>query len=204
MRIAASTDSRFVELGDEVLDQLLAEPKRLQAELATYATAYIIAGAHLANHEKLRREPVYWRRLAAAAHAALVTRVLGSAADDDGSIHFFDWAMRLTGKTFYLSVLNDAHVEPRWRPDWITANFLAADLYGRLLNVLQRLGNASPPSWRKKIDDAKETVNKDVPPYAHAFPSFLQGGRTKPTEMPPPDAPVGEMFVELAAKPTVD
>jgi hypothetical protein len=38
----------------------------------------------------------------------------------------------------------------------------------------------------------------------HAFPSFLQGGRTKPTEMPPLDAPVGEMFVEFAAKPTFD
>jgi hypothetical protein len=95
-------------------------------------------------------------------------------------------------------------VEPRWRPDWITANFLAADIYGRLRYVLQRLGDGSPPSWRKKIDDAKDTVNQDVPPCAHAFPSFLQGGRAKQTEMPSPDDPVGEMFVELAAAPTVD
>lgn len=200
----ASADIRFVELGNEILDQLLADPKRLHGELATYATAYIIAGAHLAKHEKLRREPVYWRRLAAAAHAALVTRVLGSTADDDGEHPLFDWAMRLCGKTFYLSVLNDAHVEPRWRPDWITANFLAADIYGRLRYVLQRLGDASPPSWRKKIDDARDAVNQDVPPYAHAFPSFLQGGRRKPTEMPSPDEPIGEMFVELAGSPTVD
>jgi hypothetical protein len=197
-----STDSTFVELGDEILDTLLSNPKRLLGELATYATAYIIAAAHLAKHEELRRRPVYWRRLAAAAHAALVTRVLGSADDDEHPL--FDWAMRLTGKTFYLSVLNDAHVEPRWRPDWITANFLAADLYGRLLHVLQRLGDASPPSWRKKIDDAKDAVNQDVPPFAHAFPSLLQGGRTKPAEMPPPDAPVSEMFVEFAAKPSVE
>jgi hypothetical protein len=200
----ASMDSRFVGLGDEILDQLLADHKRLHGELATYATGYIIAGAHLAKHEKLRREPVYWRRLAAAAHAALVTRVLGATADDDGEHPLFDWAMRLTGKTFYLSVLNDAHVEPRWRPDWIAANFLAADIYGRLRYVLQRFGEASPSSWRKRIDDAKDAVNRDVPPYAHAFPSFLQGGRTKPMEMPSPDDPVGEMFVELAAKPTVD
>jgi hypothetical protein len=112
--------------------------------------------------------------------------------------------MRLVGKTFYLSILNDAHVEPRWRPDWITANFLAADIYGRLQQVLQRLGEASPPGWCKKIDDAKDAVNKDVPPYAHAFPSLLQGWRAKPTEMPPPDVPVGEIFVEFAAKPSVE
>ncbi|WP_407193766.1 hypothetical protein [Bradyrhizobium sp. STM 3566] len=199
----SSEDTRFVELGDDILDQLLGDPKRLHGELATYATAYIIAATHLAKHERLRREPVYWRRLAAAAHAALVTRVLGSAADDDEH-PLFDWAMRLTGKTFYFSVLNDAHVEPRWRPDWITANFLAADIYGRLRHVLQRLADASPPGWRKKIDDAQGSINQDVPPYTHAFPSFLQGGRAKPTEMPPPDTPVGEMFTRFAATPTVE
>ncbi len=198
-----STDNRFVELGEEILDQLLTDPKRLHGELATYATAYIVAGAHLVKHANLRREPVYWRRLAAAAHAALVTRVLGSTEEND-EYPLFDWAMRLTGKTFYLSILNDAHVEPRWRPDWITAQFLAADLYGRLLHVLQRLGDASPSSWRKKIDDAKDTVNQDVPPFAHAFPSFLQGARAKPMEMPPPDTPVGEMFTDFAAAPTVE
>jgi hypothetical protein len=197
----ASSDTRFVVLGDDILDGLLSDPNRLHGELATYATAYIIASAHLAKHEELRREPVYWRRLAASAHAALVTRVLGAQENEHP---LFDWAMRLVGKTFYLSILNDAHVEPRWRPDWITANFLAADIYGRLQQVLQRLGEASPPGWRKKIDDAKDAVNKDVPPYAHAFPSLLQGWRAKPTEMPPPDMPVGEIFVEFAAKPSVE
>jgi hypothetical protein len=112
--------------------------------------------------------------------------------------------MRLIGKTFYLSVLNDAHVEPRWRPDWISPNFLAADLYGRLLHVLQRLGEAAPTSWRKKIEDAKDSTMKDVPPFAHAFPSLLQGRRAKPADMPPSDAPVSESFEEFAAKPTVE
>jgi hypothetical protein len=198
----ASEDRRFVELGDDILDRLLSDPRRLHGELATYATAYIIAGAHLGRHEVLRQQPVYWRRLAAAAHASLVTRVMGWQGDDDHPL--FDWAMRLVGKTFYFSVLNDAHVEPRWRPEWITPNFLAADIYGRLLQIIQRLGEATPPSWRRRIDDAKDAVNKEVPPYAHAFPSLLQGQRVKPTEMPPPDSPIGEIFVELAAKPTVE
>jgi hypothetical protein len=197
-----AADNRFVELGSDILDKLLSEPKRLFGELATFATAYIIAGAHLAKHEGLRRQPVFWRRLAAAAHAALVTRVLGSQEDDEHSL--FDWAMRLVGKTFYLSVFDDAHVEPRWKPDWITPNFLAADIYGRLLQILQRLGEAAPPSWRKKIDEAKDAVNKDVPPFAHAFPSLLQGRRAKPAEMPSTDAPISEIFIEFAAKPTIE
>jgi len=112
--------------------------------------------------------------------------------------------MRLTGKTFYLSVLNDAHVEPRWRPDWITAEFLAADIYGRLLHVLQRLGDSSPPTWRQKIGEAENIAQQDVPPVAHAFPSVLQGGRRNPIEILSADAPTIEKFAEFADKPTVE
>jgi hypothetical protein len=188
-----------VELGDEIIDKLLSEPTRLFEELTTFATAYIVASTYLAKHEELRQQPVFWRRLAAAAHAALATRILGPQDDP-----LFDWAMGLVGKTFYLSALNDAHIEPRWKPDWITPSFLAADIYGRLLQAVQRLGEAAPPSWCKKIEDAKDAVNKDVPPYAHAFPSLLQGRRVNLSEMPLPDTRMGETFVEFAAKPTVE
>jgi hypothetical protein len=112
--------------------------------------------------------------------------------------------MHVAGKTFYLSVLNDAHVEPRWRPDWISPNFLAADIYGRLLGSLQRLGEAGPPSWRKKLDDAKPWVIASAPSLAHAFPAMLQGGLVTPIEMPPADTPVGEMYEKLRREPTVE
>src|SRR5262249_31830326 len=73
----AATDARFVELGNAILDQLLQDQKRLRSELTTYATAFVIATSHLAEHESLRKEPVFWRRLVATAHASLVTRILG-------------------------------------------------------------------------------------------------------------------------------
>lgn len=198
----AASDERFVTLGNELLDRLLSEPKRLFGELATFATAYVIATAHLSHHEQLRQQPVYWRRLAAAAHAALVTRVLGSNDDDEDSL--LKWATRLCGKTFYISILNDAHMEPRWRPDWITPNFLAADIHGRLTHTLQRLGSSAPSRWQKMIDDAKAQIIRDVPPLAYAFPSLLQGRRAKSAEMPSSDAPISEKFEKFAAKPTVD
>ena len=71
----ALEDSRFEELGEALLERLLADPKRLHGELTTYATAFVIASAYLAQHETLRRQPVFWRRLAAASHASLVARV---------------------------------------------------------------------------------------------------------------------------------
>jgi len=197
-----TSDDRFIGLGDELLEALLSNPIRLLGDLATFATGFVIATAHLARHEQLREQPVFWRRLAASAHAALVTRVLGSEDQDEHPL--FDWAMRLRGKTFYISVLNDAHDEPRWKPDWINPNFLAADIYGRLNQVLQRLQGATPPSWKKTIEDAKSAVVKDVPPVADAFPSLLQGRRLNPPDMPALDAPINEVFQAFLEKPTVD
>ena len=197
----ALEDSRFEELGEALLERLLADPKRLHGELTTYATAFVIASAYLAQHETLRRQPVFWRRLAAASHASLVARVLGQG-DDASSL--FDWAMRISGKTFYLSILNDAWVEPRWRPDWISPNFLAADIYGRLLASMHRLGEAAPQSWRKRLDDAQAWIMETVPPMALAFPAILQGGVTAPIEKPPAGTPAAEMYERLSREPTVE
>jgi hypothetical protein len=198
----ALSDARFKELGDTILKRLLNHPKRLRGELATFATTFVIAGAYLAKHEVLRKQPVFWRRLAAASHASLVSRILGGGRDDDRSL--LTWAMGLSGKTFYLSVLNDAHDAPRWRPDWISPDFLAADLYGRLLGSCQRLGDAAPTSWRKKLEDSESSMVSEVPPMAHMFPAIAQGWKAPPIDMPPADTPIGEMFTELAQEPTVE
>jgi hypothetical protein len=197
-----STDNRFAALGDAILDKLLADPKGVLGELATFATAFVIASAHLAAHEVLRKQPVFWRRLAAVSHASLVTRILGPNAADEHPL--LSWAMRQIGKLFYLSVLNDAYVEPRWRPDWITPEYLAADIYGRLFQSLQQLGEAAPPNWLKKIEDAKASMINDVPPMAHTFPAVLQGWRAPPADMPGSDTPVGEMFAKLATESTIE
>ncbi|SIO40296.1 hypothetical protein SAMN05443247_04894 [Bradyrhizobium erythrophlei] len=197
-----ATDARFVDVGNEILDRLLADPQRLRGELTTFATAFVIASAYLAEHQILRRQPVFWRRLAAASHASLVTRILGGSNDDEGSL--LNWAMRISGKTFYLSVLNDFDVEPRWRPDWINPNFVAADIYGRLSASLQRLGDNAPESWRKKLDDAQSLIKTNVPPMAHMFAAMLQGWRAPSSDLPPADTPVGEMFAEFEQEPTVE
>ena len=197
----ALTDPRFVELGNAILDRLLDDPQRLRSELTTFAATFVIATAYLAEHETLRREPVFWRRLAAASHASLVTRVLGGSADDESSLLTF--AMQLSGKTYYLSVLNDAHSEMRWRPDWISQSHLMADVFGRLQGAAQRLGEAVPATWPKKLEDAKSSVLKDAPPLAQTFPGVLQGW-TPTAEKPPSDTDVGQMYEDLAREPTVE
>jgi hypothetical protein len=198
----AIDDGRFIEVGDSILDRLTIDPKRLRNELTTFAMTFVFATTYLAEHETLRKQPVFWRRIAAASHASLVTRILGPGEDDE--ISLLKWATGLKGKTFYLSVVNDAYVEPRWRPDWISPDFLAADIYGRLLGSVQRLGDSAPSSWSQKLSEAQSSMVANVPPMAHTFPGPLQGWSPAPTEMPAPDTPIGKMFEELAQSPTVN
>ncbi len=198
----AKDGARFVDLGDAILERLLSDPNRIRNELTTFAAAFVIASAHLAEHETLRKQPVFWRRLAAASHASLVARILGPGNNDEPSL--LTWATRLAGKTFYLSVFNDAYVEPRWRPDWISPNYLVADIYGRLLGSLRRIGDAAPSSWNNKIDEAEDWMTANTPPIAYAFPAMLQGGLVTPIEKPVADSAVAKMYERLAHEPTVE
>jgi hypothetical protein len=197
----AAADQRFVELGDEIIDRLLKDVERLRNELTTFAAAFIIATAYLAEHETLRKQPVFWRRLAAASHASLVTRVLGGSSDDESSL--LTWAMRLSGKPYYLSILNDAHSEARWRPEWMAPNYLMADVYGRLQGAVQRLGEAAPETWYKKLEAAQPSVLKDAPPLSQAFPSVLQGW-VPPAEKPADDTDIGRMYADFVREPNID
>ncbi len=198
----ATADTRFVEMGDAILDKLIKEPDWLRGEVATFSATFVLATAHLAKHETLQKQPVFWRRLAAASHAALVTRILGGHRDGNSSL--LTWATRLAGKSYYLSVLNDAHAEPRWRPDWISPNFVLADIFGRLRASLQRLGENAPETWRKKIDDAESNVLRDSPPLAQTFPSVLQGAASTAGATPPDDTDIGRMYGDFMREPTVD
>jgi hypothetical protein len=88
------------------------------------------------------------------------------------------------------------------RSSWISPEYLAADIYGRLLGSLQGLGDSTPPRWQKKINDAKDTMVKDVPPMAYSFPAVLQGWQAH-VDMPPADSPIGELFKKFADEPII-
>ncbi|QOZ44770.1 hypothetical protein XH89_15770 [Bradyrhizobium sp. CCBAU 53340] len=197
----AADDQRLIEMGSALLDRLLNDPARLLRELETFATAFVIATAHLAEHEDFRTKPVFWRRVVAAAHASLVARVLGSSPDDKSSL--LNWAIRIRGKAYYLSIVHDAYTGARWRADWITPDHVAADLYGRLLGALQKMGDAVPEVWRDKIKSAERSILKDSLPLAQSFPSLLQGAAPS-AERPPIATDVGRMYAEFISEPTLE
>jgi hypothetical protein len=169
-------DRRFVALGDRVLDRLFDDMGRLTGACALFGAIFVIATAHLAEHEVLQHRPVYWRRLAAAVHASLVVRVCGTNGINPDEI--ISWAMRLFGETYFLSVVSDFGVEPQWRPEWITPKILVADVFGRALAAWQRLSkDAAPPSWKERIEKTYEWILQEkIGPFAH-YPAVLEGTR---------------------------
>jgi hypothetical protein len=169
-------NDEFVALGDKVLDRLFADKNKLSATCSLFGAAFVVTTAHLAEHETLGRRPVYWWRVAAVAHASLITRLcahLGFKADE-----ITKWSMRVAGETYLLSVLNDFAVEPQWRPEWILTHFLVADVFGRALGTLHRIGlEQAPASWREKIDKAHEWIIADGLDLLTHCPAVLEGVR---------------------------
>jgi hypothetical protein len=87
-------DGRLVSAGTRFLEQVFAPIEKLEGRCAVFGSAFVIATARLATHEELRRRPVYWRRLAAAAHASLVVRTLGIEGDHR---KLLEWAIEVAG-----------------------------------------------------------------------------------------------------------
>ena len=197
-----ATDVRFIEAGDAILDKLFSDPDRLCRVFVSYGAAFVIATAHLAEHQILRHQPVYWRRLAAATHAALVTRTLGEASEENASL--LHWAMQISGKSYYLSVVNDAHVEPRWRPDWLDPKHLAADVYGRLAAVRLRRPAALPPSWLERLAKAEAWIIAQGKILASTFPAILQGASPLSHDKPAAGTPIAGLYDTLVRDPTID
>jgi hypothetical protein len=202
----ADEDQRFVALGDRLLDHLFGDMPRLTGACAFFGAIFVITTAHFATHETLQRRPVFWRRLAAAAHASLVVRICGGKGIDPNQM--ISWAMRLFGDAYFLSVVSDFVFEPQWRPEWILPKILVADVFGRVVPTWHRLPqDAAPPSWKEQIERVYAWVLQEKIGAFAQYPSVLQG--TRRAHRPPlaefqviPQ--VADAFRDLANDPSVN
>ena len=193
-------------LGDCLLDSLFGDMQRLTAACALFGTIFVVTTAHFARHETLQSRPVFWRRLAAAAHASAIVRVFGAnGIDPNGMI---SWAMHFFGDAYYLSVVSDFAVEPQWRPEWILPKIIVADLFGRAVGARRRLPQeAAPPSWQERLDKACAWIAAEKIGTFAQYPSVLQGTRRvhRPTLAEFQSVPQGaDAFLALANDPTVE
>jgi hypothetical protein len=173
-RVAAA--GVVIQLGERILKRLLEKPDWLRTAGAIFGAAFVIASAFLATHQLLGRRPVYWRRLAAAAHASLVTRAC--RVSDINSEELLNWAFGMVGEDYFASTFNDMAVEPQWRPDWIVPRFMFADTVGRLAAALNRIPlDQRPQEWAALIDPTYAELAETHQLFLTTYPAILEGER---------------------------
>ena len=197
-------DERLAPLGEQILDKLFVDPQRLVRRCKFFSALFVIASAQLAMHAQTREKPVFWRRLAAAAHAGWIMQTCGGVNVDESE--FLRWVMRERGQEYMLSALLDMREQPRWQPEWVDAEFLVPDLFGRSYFALMKLACDAPNAWRERVEKMKSWIESQEWDARVYLPSILQGSRQR--EMPQLDERMaGDMsaaFDEFARAPSVD
>lgn len=197
-------DERLGPLGEQILDKLFSDPERLVRRCKFLSAIFIIASAQLAVHSETRDKPAFWRRLAAAAHAGWVMHACASANVDESK--FLRWALRERGQEYMLSAFHDMYEQPRWQPEWIDAEFLVPDIFGRVYAAVMKLGDAAPAGWRERLDKIKTWIEEQEMSARTGLPSVLQGSRER--EMPILSGPMATQmrtaFDDFARMPSLD
>jgi len=171
-----ATEPDLIPLGERILRRLLETPDRLSIACTMFGAVFVIATAHLATHEVLAQRPVFWRRLAAAAHASLVARVCGVTEIKPDEL--LNWAFAMVGEDYFASTFNDMAAEPQWRPDWIAPHFLHADAVGRLAGALHRVPpEHRPQTWTALIDPVWKRLETEHRLFLTTYPAVLEGER---------------------------
>jgi hypothetical protein len=197
-----AADSRLIAAGDRLLDKLFSDRARMLRRCAVFGAVFILSTVRLVMHARTRDRPAYWRRFSAATHASLVVRAFGEAGPSE---EIFDWAMKMRQDYYILSVYADMGASPRWQPEWIEPESLAADAYGRAMQILQLVPDSQlPASWAERLMPVGEWIG-ELGMLRRAFlPSLTQGERLAG---PPPLAAelqnhFDDSFRELSESPT--
>jgi hypothetical protein len=193
-------DARFEAAGTKLLDQMLGDMQQLLERCTFFAAIFTLTLVRLAQHQHLRRKPPFWRRIAAAANASLVTRACGA----DNAEKLFEWVVEHSGKPFLFSTLLEEVSEPRWKPEWASGNHLIADAFGRVDAALKKMPEATrPAAWAARIEKAREWITEKHFELFAILPAIGESARRRqPTLEETPG--FRDSFQKLCDEPTVD
>jgi len=194
-------DKRFEAVGARLLDRLLGNIEQLKERCTYFSAAFLMTHARLAQHEVLRQKPAFWRRIAAAANASLVVRACGFQEAE--SMHKF--AVERFGKSFFLSAYLETANEARWKPEWLSANHLVADAFGRVNTAFVKLAEAKRPTeWQSRIAKAYQWIqDNNLEIHAHMPAIGESARRTTPPKMKD-TAIFRKAYEEFCKEPSVD
>jgi hypothetical protein len=147
-----SADARFVKLGRSFLEKLLLDEKSSISRCNIFSALALISTINLRQAARASTAPLFWIRLAALAHAGVLTDALSGLPD---SKRFLRWATQNFYPTYVWHGVIDRRDAPRWKPDWISPDHLYAELVGRAQGTVQAIPEGSRPTeWVSAIDAA--------------------------------------------------
>ena len=163
-------DRRALTVGRKFLERLFKDEKWLEQRCEVFSACAIISSTRLRGLANRSTAPLYWHRLASFAHAGVLTNALSNITDTAG---FLKWAIEGFSGTYTWHAVADVREEPRWDSEWISPDSIKAELVGRCLNAIGRLGKRQgPASWQAIFNLAWDQIE---PKLTTIFPGPLDG-----------------------------
>jgi len=163
-----SADAGFVGLGRSFLEKLLLDANASINRCNIFSALALISSIKLRRAARASIAPLFWIRLAALAHAGVLTDALGGMPDGE---RFLRWATQNFYPTYVWHGVIDRREAPRWKPDWVSPDHLYAELVGRVQNAVQMIPEGSRPTeWVSAIDAALARLKESRNVLAAYFP----------------------------------
>lgn len=155
-----------------------------QSRFKLLSSLIMLVEGELSRTKTLRGKPPFWRRLASIAQASLIERCLIEMNVE--ITQFIEWAMQVGGEFFYFQTLTDLRQEPRWDPDYISAEQLKNEFISRIVGAAQKYtSKISTPALRKLLFDNNTTSLNSLIVFPSSYlPGPLEGGFESQSEIP--------------------
>lgn len=163
-------EHRALVLGRRFLERLFNDDGWLTQRCEIFSACAIISSSRLRTLAEQNSASLYWFRLAAFANAGVLTNALANIPDTKG---FLKWAVERFSGAYTWHAVVDIREEPRWDSEWLSPDSIKAELVGRCVNAVGRLGKKkSPAPWQAIISSAWDRVD---PKLSALFPGPLDG-----------------------------
>ena len=154
------------------------------------SSAFVCVYGQFACTKLLASKPSYWRRLAAFAQAALITRCM---APKRGHLsEFAEFIRKARARPFALQGYVDPRLSPLWHSEWVKPNQLRNELIGRVL-----MRAASSLEITRGLDlegrllgDGSDTLKSKVNLFMSQMPGPLEDNIWEAREMLPEEVAI--------------
>ena len=157
-----------------------------QSRFCLLSALIVFVEGELSRTKLLCNKPPFWRRLASIAQASMIERCLikSNVKIDE----FTKWAMPARGRLFFLQILSDIRLEPRWYPEFILPHQLKAEFIKRIV-LAAKLNSAkikTPILQELIMGIGQESLQSFMNASISSFlPGPLEGGFHLQVEPPP-------------------